>query len=94
MRHTITTTSPSSSSTTKNMGNGNKKSILTSLSADEIGKTSSTTKQLNEKDVAKWSSDDVQHWVKQQCKKFELKKTTAEKFELNGKKFVSMKSFV
>ena len=84
MRHTTTITSPSSSSTAQKMGNGNKKSIITSLSADEIGKVSSS-KQLHDRDVAKWTSADVQHWIKEQCKKFELKKTTAEKFELNGK---------
>lgn len=43
--------------------------------------------QVNpQKDVAKWSSDEVQHWIKHQCRKFELKKATAEKFEMNGRK--------
>jgi hypothetical protein len=72
------------------MGNGNKKLPLNSFSADNLPKYSS--KSINNKDVAKWSSHDVQHWIKQQCKKFELKKATVEKFEMNGRKNYRLKS--
>ena len=81
MRHT--TTSASTANATE-MGNGNKKLPSGSFSADDLSKHSS--KSINSKDVAKWSSSDVQHWVKQECKKFELKKATVEKFEMNGRK--------
>ncbi len=86
------TAEDTSTSNTTEMGNGNKKPPLNSFSADDLPKFSSKT--INNKDVAKWSSDDVQHWVKQQCKKFELKKATVEKFEMNGKKKLLSKSNV
>ena len=70
-------------STATEMGNGNKKFSSYSVSADELNKHHSS-KFINNKDVAKWSSDEVQHWIKHQCKKFELKKATAEKFAMNG----------
>jgi hypothetical protein len=66
------------------MGNGNKKLSSHSFSADNLPDQS--LKSTANKDVAKWSSTDVQHWIKKQCKKFELKKITAEKFEMNGRK--------
>jgi hypothetical protein len=79
---THTTTKTTSTSNAEAMGNGNKKYPSHSFSADDLSKRSS--KSTNNKDVGKWSSSDVQHWIKQQCKKFELKKATAEKFEMNG----------
>ena len=81
MTHTTTNTSTSDPIV---MGSANKKLPTNSFSSDDLFKHSS--KLTDEKDVTKWSSGDVQHWIKQQCKKFELKKATAEKFELNGKK--------
>ena len=81
MTHTTTTTTAYNASV---MGNGNKKSTQYSYSADDLSKQ--PAKFANNKDVAKWSSSDVQHWMKEQCKKFELKKATAEKFEMNGRK--------
>jgi len=66
------------------MGNGNKKFTPQSSSADDLTKYS--LKSTNNKDVAKWSSQDVQHWIKGQCKIYELKKIAVEKFEMNGKK--------
>ena len=65
------------------MGNGNKKGIANSLSVGDIDKNA--PKSVDRKDVNKWSSIEVQHWIKDQCKKFELRKATAEKFEMNGK---------
>ncbi len=65
------------------MGNGNKKFASNSFSPDGIPKDS--LKVTNNKDVAKWSSAEVQRWIKEQCTIFELKKATAEKFKLNGK---------
>ncbi|CAF0743057.1 unnamed protein product [Rotaria sp. Silwood1] len=67
------------------MGNGNKKIITTSFSAEDINKNS--TKPTT-RDATKWSSAEVQHWIKHQCKKFELKKNTAEQFEMNGQALV------
>ena len=65
------------------MGNGNKKSSHHAFATDDFAKHSS--KFHHHKDVAKWTSDEVQQWIKGQCKKFELKKATAEKFEMNGR---------
>lgn len=79
MTHATTTTS---TSTATAMGNGNKKHILNSLSAGDLQKQPS--KLLDQKDVAKWSSAEVKQWIKDQCKNFELKKATIEKFEMNG----------
>ena len=39
---------------------------------------------LTNKDVTQWSSAEVKHWVEEQCQKFELKKATSEKFQMNG----------
>ena len=78
-----TTINASTTATEKSMGNGNRKSAVTSLSSDEARKHSD--RFINSAEVPKWTSTDVQHWIKHQCKKFELKKATAEKFELNGK---------
>ena len=66
------------------MGNGNKKFASKSYSSDNIQKDSSKFTN-NNNDVAKWSSAQVQSWIKEQCTIFELKKATAEKFKLNGK---------
>lgn len=41
---------------------------------------------LDEKNVTEWSSAEVKHWIEEQCQKFELKKATTEKFEMNGKR--------
>ena len=79
MSHKTTITS---TSTTTAMGNGNKKPTSNSFSADNLSKHSLRN---IDKHVSKWSSTEVQHWIKQQCKKFELKKITAEKFEMNGR---------
>ena len=79
MSHKATTTS---TSTATAMGNGNKKHISNSFSADNLSKHFS---EHIDKGVSKWSSAEVQHWIKQQCKKFELKKLTAEKFAMNGR---------
>ena len=76
------TTNASSSDATE-MGNRQKKLPTGSFSADDLAKN--TSQSSANKDVAKWTSHDVQHWVKQQSKKFELKKATAEKFEMNGR---------
>ena len=70
------------------MGNGNKKGVSNSLSVGDIDKHPSRT--LDRKEVIKWSSAEVQQWVKEQCRKFELKKATAEKFEMNGKRHFAM----
>jgi hypothetical protein len=81
MTHSTTTTT---TSTARAMGNGNKKSVSHSFSADHFKRDSS--KFPNNTDVAKWSSTEVQRWLLEQCKQFELKKATAEKFQMNGKK--------
>lgn len=83
MRHT-TINASTTAATAKKMGSGNRKTgVISSLSTDDTGKVSE--KFINSKEVSKWTSTDVQHWIKQQSKKFELKKATAEKFEMNGK---------
>jgi hypothetical protein len=87
MTHTTTHTSTPNA---KEMGNGSQKLPSASYSADNLPKYSS--KSTNTKDVAKWSSNDVQYWIKQQCKKFELKKATVEKFKMNGRKNYLLKS--
>jgi hypothetical protein len=81
MTHTTTTTTSTSTATA--MGSGNRKSTLNSFSADDLQKHSS--KLTNNKDVARWTSSEVHRWVKQQCKMFELRKATVEKFEMNGR---------
>ena len=77
MTHATTTTSTAAA-----MGNGNKKHVSNSLSAGDIYKHS--LKVTDNKDVAKWSSSEVHQWIKEQCKRFDLKKATVEKFEMNG----------
>lgn len=44
-----------------------------------------STSSSESKDVTKWSSVDVQQWVEAQSQKYELKKATSEKFQMNGK---------
>lgn len=80
MTHTTTTTSLSH---VTEMGNSSKKFTSHSFSANDLPNHSS--KSIHNKDVAKWSSADVQRWIKKQCKRYELKKATAEKFEMNGR---------
>jgi len=75
-----TTTGESSASA---MGNGHKKTAVNSFSADDLAKHAA--RNSNNHDVANWSSREVQNWVKQQCKKYDLKKTTLDKFEMNGR---------
>jgi hypothetical protein len=76
---TQTTASPSIGSV---MDNDNTvPSAMDSFSADNSPKQSA---DLNNKDVTQWSSAEVQHWVEEQCQKFELKKATTEKFQMNG----------
>jgi hypothetical protein len=83
MTHTTTTTSASHA---RVMGNGNKKFKSQSPIVNDLSKHS--LQSTNNKDVAKWSSDDVQDWIKRQCKIYELKKTVVAKFEMNGKKSI------
>ncbi|CAF0748451.1 unnamed protein product [Rotaria sordida] len=78
MTNATTTTSTTNATA---MGNGNKKAHANSLSADDLHKYS--TKPTT-RDVSKWSSLEVQHWIRHQCKKFELNKAITEQFELNG----------
>jgi len=63
------------------MENGYRASLIKSLSADNLQRHSAN---LNDKDVTKWTSSDVQYWLEEQCRKFELKKATTEKFQMNG----------
>lgn len=44
-------------------------------------------------DVTKWSSVNVLQWIDEQCEKFELKKTTKENFQMNGKNTFCFLSF-
>jgi hypothetical protein len=44
-----------------------------------------STSNSESKDVTNWSSVDVQQWVEAQSQKYELKKATSEKFQMNGK---------
>ncbi|CAF4234969.1 unnamed protein product [Rotaria socialis] len=78
MTHTTTATSTSTAST---MGNGNKKSNSSSFSSNDLHENST---KVNSSDIIKWTLTEVQTWVKEQCKKFELKKSTAENFQMNG----------
>ena len=55
--------------------------------SSSVNNVQQTASNLKDNDVTKWSSTDVQHWIEEQCQKFELKKTTAEKFQMNGKIF-------
>jgi glutamyl/glutaminyl-tRNA synthetase len=63
------------------MDDDNTASATNSFSADNSQEQSA---DLNSKDVTQWSSAEVQHWVEEQCQKFELKKATTEKFQMNG----------
>jgi hypothetical protein len=73
MTHSTTaTTTHTTTAIDTAMGNGSRK-------------IASASKSTSKDDVTKWSSVDVQHWIQQQCNKFELKKATAEKFEMNGR---------
>lgn len=83
MTHATTTTFATHATA---MGNSNKKFVSHSFSATDFSNHS--LKSLN-KDVSKWSSTDVQNWIKKECKKYELKKSTVEKFQMNGKKNIS-----
>jgi hypothetical protein len=76
---TTTTTSPSIAEGIDNHDSGFATNVI---SSDNLQLPSSN---LNDKDVTKWSSVDVQRWIDEQCKKFELKKATTEKFQLNGR---------
>ncbi|CAF2146116.1 unnamed protein product [Rotaria magnacalcarata] len=75
------TTSAASTSTASTMGNGNKKSTSNSFLSDDLHENST---KVNGSVIIKWTLTEVQTWVKEQCKKFELKKTTAENFQMNG----------
>lgn len=75
------TTTTDSSSTATAMGNGNKKMTANSFSADDLHKF---TSRAPNKPVSSWTSSEVQNWIKEQCKNFEFKKNTADKFEMNG----------
>ncbi|UJR13956.1 hypothetical protein I4U23_000959 [Adineta vaga] len=67
------------------MENDSKSAVVRSSSADNISKQ---LPKLPNKDVTKWSSTDVQHWVEDQCRKFELTRATSEKFQMNGQALV------
>ena len=67
------------------MENGSKPSMVKSSSADRV---SQPLPDIPNKDVTKWSSTDVQRWVEEQCRKFELMKATSEKFQMNGQALV------
>lgn len=41
---------------------------------------------FNEKNITEWSSAEVKHWIEEQCRKFELKRATTEKFQMNGRR--------
>jgi thiol:disulfide interchange protein len=64
------------------MENGTKTALVKSSSADNVPHQLS---EINTKDVTKWSSTDVQHWIEDQCRKFELTKATTAKFQMNGR---------
>lgn len=78
---TQTTTTTASPSVASVMDDDNTASATNSFSADNSQEQSA---DLNSKDVTQWSSAEVQHWVEEQCQKFELKKATTEKFQMNG----------
>ena len=74
-----TTTTPPTTAIDTAMGSGSRKIA----SAGDLSRPAS--KSTSKGDVTRWTSVDVQHWIDQQSKKFELKKTAAEKFEMNGR---------
>lgn len=77
---TATTATPSVSEV---MNDSNRPSATSFSTAENTQESSSDFK---DKDVTKWTSIEVQTWVEEQCKQFELKKATTEKFQMNGKK--------
>ena len=65
------------------MINENVDDSLASTSAnDESNEKRMSTVETT--DVTKWSSADVLRWIEEQSQKFELKKATTEKFQMNG----------
>lgn len=63
------------------MNNDNTASVNNSSNGDNLQQQSAS---FIDKDVTKWSSNEVYQWVEEQCQKFELKKATTEKFQMNG----------
>jgi hypothetical protein len=78
---TVTQTTTTSLPVATVMDDGSRVSTTNSSSAENLQQQSVN---LNDKDVTEWSSTDVQHWIEEQCQKFELKKATTEKFQMNG----------
>lgn len=76
-----TTTASNTSSSNVAMNNSNKPLTVNPSFVDNMEPSSSNP---IDKDITKWSSTDVQHWIEEQCQKFELKKATSEKFQMNG----------
>ena len=76
---TTTTTSPSIAEGMNNHDNGFATNVISSDNSQLL------SSNLNDKDVTKWSSVDVQRWIDEQCKTFELKRATTEKFQMNGR---------
>lgn len=67
-----------------NMENENGRHEASSTLYDED--SSKKLSSIDGKDVTQWTSTEVQQWVEEQCQKFELKKATSEKFQMNGDK--------
>lgn len=85
MKQTKIGTSKSTATTVTEtkMGNGHKKPLETSVSAHEIHRRTGRPIKTSI-DVSKWTSNEVQNWIKEQCRVFELKRNTVDKFEMNG----------
>lgn len=64
--------------------NSNSSTAPSDINDDNAVSVVETTVQQEKKEVTEWSSAEVQHWIEEQCQKFELKKATTEKFQLNG----------
>ena len=80
----MTQTAPSraSPSVSSTVDNDNIDPVTDSSTAEN---SSEKPVDLNERTVTQWSSAEVKHWIEEQCQKFELKKATTEKFQMNGK---------
>jgi hypothetical protein len=78
---TKTTTAATSPAVAAVMDNYDNISATNSLVLDYSQQLPSN---LYDNDVTNWSSTDVQRWIEEQCQKFELKRATIEKFQMNG----------
>jgi hypothetical protein len=54
-------------------------------SSPTVDQTNTSSTNTNEQDPRNWSSIDVQIWIDEQCQKFELKTTTSDTFQMNGR---------